>query len=379
MYHDHARRNTTSMVMQKEQKSTFPDYIDQEVVTKGEDISIGVLCKSWDTYQNYGPSQRGYVWTLADQQWLMDTIIRRLPLQGILAMNDTDYQGRLILQIADGQQRLTTIRKYLDGEFALMDEQQAKASMMTLPLIQPGKYFRQLPMPLQNRILGRTIHFEIFDKTSEDSLATAIERANRQRQFTVPEKLWIHNCLTKTRAVELMKHPMWEHLYEGSTIHREIYQAVINTIILEIHQGLPVNLRNQGHSAPIHKLIAGEWDGELTETFVSTIWQYYSIIEHLFGASEGAESYDGIYMTSKSDSIPVSQAVKYVEAKGYDLLGSQKGCLKTWFNQTKRGIITDNLVHRHTNAGRMDFLEEQKQFWSVYADTLLKSDGLVLR
>ena len=65
--------------------------------------------------------QRKYIWQSKDQIALIETILLGYPIPEIyLWANDTDpNSGDTKYSIVDGQQRLTTIQKYLNDDFKL--------------------------------------------------------------------------------------------------------------------------------------------------------------------------------------------------------------------------------------------------------------------
>lgn len=59
------------------------------------------------------PHQREFCWTLVKQQRLVDTVQKNMPTQAIIIRNEPGVKPSL----EDGQQRLTTLRKYFGDEF----------------------------------------------------------------------------------------------------------------------------------------------------------------------------------------------------------------------------------------------------------------------
>ncbi len=85
--------------------------------------------------------QRKYIWQQKDQIALIETILLGFPIPEIyLWANDTDPNtGDTKYSIVDGQQRLTTIQRYLNDEFKLN-----KASIDKVDADYVGKYFSDL-------------------------------------------------------------------------------------------------------------------------------------------------------------------------------------------------------------------------------------------
>ena len=92
--------------------------------------------------------QRAFVWSEEKQSRLIESCLMRIPLPVFYVAEATD--GRII--VVDGLQRLTTFRRYLDGDFALTfpKRDDAKPNPLT------GKGFNDLEVKLQERIEDAT-------------------------------------------------------------------------------------------------------------------------------------------------------------------------------------------------------------------------------
>ncbi len=103
--------------------------------------------------------QRNEVWSKAAQIMLIDTIIRGIPIPKIYIksiMND----GNTYRVVIDGQQRLTAILKFVQGELPLKKPYEGEYE---------GKTFNELPGDIQNEILRYKIDInEIFNPTDEE-------------------------------------------------------------------------------------------------------------------------------------------------------------------------------------------------------------------
>lgn len=103
--------------------------------------------------------QRNEVWSRAAQIMLIDTIIQGIPIPKIY-IKSVMNEGKTYRIVIDGQQRLTSILKFVQNE---------------LPLKKPyvgdyqGMIFEELPGDIQNEILRYKIDInEIFNPTDEE-------------------------------------------------------------------------------------------------------------------------------------------------------------------------------------------------------------------
>lgn len=67
-----------------------------------------------DRINLHPPYQRNFIWSLKDQKLLIDSILKGYPLPNFFIYKKADG----IYDMVDGQQRATTISKYVKGEFA---------------------------------------------------------------------------------------------------------------------------------------------------------------------------------------------------------------------------------------------------------------------
>jgi hypothetical protein len=122
------------------------------------------------------PHQREFCWTLARQQRFVDTVQKGMPTQGILIRNETGVKQSL----EDGQQRLTTLRKYFADEF--VDEHGKKFSQHT--------EVRQFQMKAYRLALTRYKHatteeaIEIFDRHQNGQALSVGERIHSMSEIS---------------------------------------------------------------------------------------------------------------------------------------------------------------------------------------------------
>jgi len=111
--------------------------------------------------------QRDYIWTEKQQSRLIESCLMRIPLPVFYLAEELD--GKII--VVDGQQRLTTFRRYLSNEFAL----QGLASGNSLN----DKKFDDLLPKLQNRLEDTQLTLYLIDnKVPEEARLDIFERVN---------------------------------------------------------------------------------------------------------------------------------------------------------------------------------------------------------
>jgi hypothetical protein len=147
--------------------------------------------------------QRDFVWSLEMQSRLIESVLMRIPLPVFyLAEN---REGKLV--VVDGLQRLTTFKRFLDGQFALeLDNEELK-----------GKTFQSLPAKLQNRIEDAQLILYILDyKVPERAKLDIFERVNSGQPITRQQ---MRNCLYVGPATRWLREEAKTTLFQEATGH----------------------------------------------------------------------------------------------------------------------------------------------------------------
>lgn len=118
--------------------------------------------------------QRGSVWPLAARTYLIDTILRRLPVPKIYLRSKVDLQTkRSFREVVDGQQRLRAILDFGNDKFALGPRAKEYS----------GKRYSDLSQEEQEGFLGYTI---AVDQLINATDADVLEVFSRLNSYTVP-------------------------------------------------------------------------------------------------------------------------------------------------------------------------------------------------
>ena len=172
--------------------------------------------------------QRGFVWDTKLQSGLIDTVTRGLPLPSLTLSKEADNQNRYFIE--DGQQRLTTLLKYKNGETNFK-----------------GIFFNDLPEDKKNEFLGYKIgvliyedatqeeRVEIFDRLQNGMALSAGERFNALRYLS-PTIQWTCDIIINENGVynkkiqefwgEKMLNPAEERLKDGTKRFGVLKEAV---------------------------------------------------------------------------------------------------------------------------------------------------------
>ena len=152
--------------------------------------------------------QRDFVWQVAKQSKLIESCIMRIPLPVFYVAEASD--GRII--IVDGLQRLTTFYRFMHNHFKLTGLG-ANDPNLTHPL--EGKYFRELPIALQERVADTSITLYILDaKAPERARLDIFERVNSGEPLTRQQ---MRNALYNGPATSWLKDAASSHLFRSAT------------------------------------------------------------------------------------------------------------------------------------------------------------------
>lgn len=125
--------------------------------------------------------QRPYVWKKTDQSYFIDSVIRGVPIQRVYAKKFKD-DSKNIYDVLDGKQRLTTLKRYINNEFALSElkpveyynEFTGKEESMDIS----GLKFYELPEVLQEKIKSVSITVAYFENLTKEEEKELFKRLN---------------------------------------------------------------------------------------------------------------------------------------------------------------------------------------------------------
>jgi hypothetical protein len=140
-------------------------------IPKTQSISWFVDIRKMEKLDLNPEYQRRSVWSLKYRLFFVDTIIHNYPSPTIFLMKDYDANNHVVYKVVDGKQRLTTIFKFLDGEFCTpINENEPSIS---------EKYFLELPKEIQRRFLDYQIMSEEMGNATSSEINEAFDRLNR--------------------------------------------------------------------------------------------------------------------------------------------------------------------------------------------------------
>src|SRR5699024_2475963 len=117
--------------------------------------------------------QRDFVWSLSQQAFLVDSILRGFPVPEIYVQETTAADGQQQTIVVDGQQRITSCMRYIDNEFPMPDLDSFSSQWR-------GKYFSDLDDDHKKRFRAFSFVVRLLpERISLDELRQIFKRLNQ--------------------------------------------------------------------------------------------------------------------------------------------------------------------------------------------------------
>ena len=190
--------------------------------------------------------QRGKVWSKDKQQLLIDTIIKKMHIPPIyFRVLENGYY-----ECVDGQQRCTAIFDFLDTSFPLSKKYSGELG---------GKYFRDLPTNLQDRIEDYELMVFEINNASDEEIREMFDRLQRGMSLTAGEKLKAKTGQLHTFITQLTETPFFKNIINVKDYRGSYYQMCSQITALELNGIKDVKFKN------LEELHKGTFDPESTK------------------------------------------------------------------------------------------------------------------
>lgn len=127
------------------------------------------------------PYQRRSVWNESYQAFFIETVLQDYPAPALFLHEAISDEGATELAVVDGKQRLTSVFRYIDNEFALGER-------TSVPALR-GKYFEQLTPEERRNFWSYQFSVEYLPDTSDAVLSDVFDRINRNVARLTPQEL----------------------------------------------------------------------------------------------------------------------------------------------------------------------------------------------
>jgi hypothetical protein len=126
------------------------------------------------------PFQRRPVWVTKQKQYLIDTILNKLPIPEIYIQRKTDTQGRTQYIVVDGQQRIRSIFDFIDGRFSLAEDPNTEWS---------DSDFSELTEAYKQLFWDYSIVVRELEQATDDNVRDLFRRLNKYVFALNPQEL----------------------------------------------------------------------------------------------------------------------------------------------------------------------------------------------
>jgi hypothetical protein len=331
----------------------FAEAVGQTQFGK-EDVSIREIFGNEELYSNYPKFQRGFIWPKNFQQELVDSILRGCPIHPLLVRIDNS-QDDIRYWIIDGQQRMKTVRAFLNGEFKTMGT--SREAHGYNDRVEPNRHFQDLSAKSKGIFLGYRFTLNLIEQSvSDEYIELLFRRIQHQKPLVAAEKLAAYTSPVTDMAVSLQDHKLW-NIYMGPKSRKETFQAGLWLIALEHANGYTYLQTNH-----LHEFVAGRKN--IRASLRDSLEEHLDIMMHVF---------DGIKFRLRVAVVIMHQAVVLLEKEGYQFRSSHKGLFTEWLN----GL----LYVAHANSGVGYFrstlsdivsIGRQQSFWEQHLPELIK-------
>lgn len=192
--------------------------------------------------------QRRPVWKPGAKSFLIDTIVRGLPIP-IVFLRDRVSVGSIISrrEVVDGQQRLRTILSFIDSnlvkDFDIAKDQFAILKSHNKSLA--GIAYNKLPMDIQQRIIGYEVPVHVFSSDTEDrDVLQIFARLNSTGMKLTGQELrnadYYGVFKTLCYSIAYQHLPRWEGwgVFSDAAISRMSEVEEVSDLIIAMHEGV---------------------------------------------------------------------------------------------------------------------------------------------
>lgn len=176
--------------------------------------------------------QRESVWDKKKKQRLLDTILRgwRLPKLYLLKTSSEPEE----YEVLDGQQRLTAIWEFFDGDLELSEE--------TAALFGGAKLYEDLPDTVSDAFDDYELDYDEITDADEEEQKEFFQRLQEGLPLNSSEKLNAIHSKLRDYCAKLAMHPFFKDTVTAPSRRYAYFDIVAKVVVLEV-EGLDTGLR----------------------------------------------------------------------------------------------------------------------------------------
>jgi len=308
---------------------------------------------------NYSPDfQRRYVWSEKQKVYLIDTLLNDFSVPKVYVRQILDEKTNANkYEVVDGQQRLTTIMNFINGEFALSQKKHPKPDFFDENL--EGKHFNDLELRHKQKILNFSMSVDLIEG-SKDEIIEMFLRLNlsnttlNKQEILNSQYFGDFKSLVEKLTDEFIDDFVEDKLLSPASIKRMAdYHLVSVLLVAQLHGITDKDKRiqkvysdfdtwdedeikeNQVQFKKIYNLITKSiFDGKLGSSRFRSINGFYSIFEYL---------HEKIFKQGMIlDSDNNGQVKETLMWLSKEIRMDGNGLGKEWFDLTQQAADTSN-------------------------------------
>lgn len=163
--------------------------------------------------------QRSFVWKNTNKKnqmsMLIDSILRGFPIPPMYCNCIYSTPDDKVYDFVDGKQRVLTIIKFLNDEFALVNVPVYETEDGIVDL--NGKKFSELPENFQDIVKTYNITVNYYENMEQDDIEEMFRRLNNGKSLTAIE-LTRANAKSKKQIGRIAKHPLFDLAFSEQSI-----------------------------------------------------------------------------------------------------------------------------------------------------------------
>lgn len=180
--------------------------------------------------------QRNQIWNLKAKSYLIDTIIRGLPVPQIFLRQNTDVKTlKTFREVIDGQQRLTAIIEFINNEFSILKTHNKEFA---------GCKYSDLPEEVQESILNFEFSVELIKSKDDSIIYDMFSRVNTNnmtvnRQELRNAKYWGEfKVFVYNQAPEWRKIFIKQKIFNDNNFARMLDVEFVSQFVIQIIDGI---------------------------------------------------------------------------------------------------------------------------------------------
>lgn len=192
------------------------------------------------------PQQRGIAWELKRRSLYVHSVLMGLHLfqSSVIANAVEGEDGKIVYEIYDGKQRcLSALIKFVDNEYKLTGLKNEPPILDDDgdPVKINGKFFKNLPDSLQQRLMDATITVAVAQNANDEMMGMIFRRINNGKTMSIFDMSRSHS--SSINAMENIKllsnHDLFKNIMKNKNIEAKKQEEIIIKIWVSLFEEYP--------------------------------------------------------------------------------------------------------------------------------------------